>query len=1500
MSHLCRFLVFLLLVIPLAGNDRSHRLLPATQLVHLSREKAGQNDLQGALDLARSAVAADPAFGQAWKQQGRVQMLLGNLDQALDSLEKADRLLAKDAQVQVWIIRILSQQQDFEKLVERMDNLPETAAELIDDSLIRDFLLKLLGRPEQRLAERMCRRWEALSRRENSRRAATALRAVISGEPERAESVLKTTPGIQEPERPLVALAWTQIGLAHLQHRRIEAAAAALERSLELLPDDLTSLRELGWAYRSLGRNREAAVTWRKGIAKSDQAATWWTWIAEAQLESGDLNSALQAVGQGLASTPGHERARTLKLMLLLLEGDEGSVRRYENQLDLQPDGRQVKGMGRALAHRRQGEFEAAAREFEGLLQAGPEDRELKNLLADSYARWASQAGVTGAVEPLQKLVALDPARVGAWRDLGWSHWSQGRHLEAIQAWDKAFSNGIDNHNELAEQLIGVIAEEECPVSIAGLYRAWRPGASLLDLGLKFFSEGRREAARIILVAACESPEKLPVAGLHLAYLEARTGRCDDVPDRLLPFLRAHLPDLSADQVDMATAALRNCRANSVLAVAKGISGRLRGAESLLAKQIAELLQQEGNARRAAQDEEGMLAHYAAAVELDASQLDWSSLVSLQNREVAENIRALLIRTADQTSSGTVREGIRGWLEFSQGNPAGAIQHYQASLAGDADQPELRLALLRLLVGQDRFEEARSASQWFKEEITGGRTALRSYLAEAHTLLGETSEAVELWRQSHLSYPGSPHYAMEYARQLARNCQPEEAVEVIQSLLALGDYPRALELQAEIAADQGRPAEVLELTERGLALENSRGLLRLRLEAAEELGQYQSVIEAARALMAKQEAAAPAVAAVLRALFASGRYEEAERLASDSLQSDPAFLQAFLQLRDLAILKGDIRRRIELEEVIQNLRPWDTDARRRLALAWAEAGDFHTSRKVLGPLAASSPSEAIPLLVYQRLTSCDCPGRNTSSQLVSHLHWLAGTGYRLVTPADLRAGQSRQPAMVMLLDPEPESLPEIDRLLGRIGGRAMLVLSSAHQRTGVQGTVPAQLLASLQANGRWLVASRGRFGIQTAGNRTGAPQDPAADPVDLAYTSDPAGFVRMEETSPMPFPGRSVPASWTSEELARHMTRNPLVVARLDLAKTLSWSRQFERADRWFRRAREAGADPAELYYHWGVNAYHEGDLPSALQRLRQASALAPESQKIKSALTRAENRKDFVLTLNGRNWEDSDDRRAVSYGAELGGYLHDRFRAGIFADRNRWERENWTGERGTRSGASLLTHLGGGWRLQAEAWSLNLDGPRNRLGWKTNLHLPMRAWSGWVELDAERDEIGTLEALQQGLRASRYGVTGYTRLATSWDFTLSPSFTNRTDGNATRTLEGRLVYRAMEWPFLGIGYSFRVADSDRNPPEYWAPVGLQQHQIYVALRGDAGRLRYALTGRGGYADQQGTDWRFTWGIRPQVGLRLTQRLSLTGEFIRLDTPVYRAETWLVGLTQRF
>jgi tetratricopeptide (TPR) repeat protein len=360
------------------------------------------------------------------------------------------------------------------------------------------------------------------------------------------------------------------------------------------------------------------------------------------------------------------------------------------------------------------------------------------------------------------------------------------------------------------------------------------------------------------------------------------------------------------------------------------------------------------------------------------------------------------------------------------------------------------------------------------------------------------------------------------------------------------------------------------------------------------------------------------------------------------------------------------------------------------------------------------------------------------------------------------------------------------------------------------------------------------------------------------------------------------------------------VRARLELAKVLYWECQYERADQWFRKAEALGADPADVHFHWGNNAYQEGDLPSAIEKLRTAKELDPAAKRTDPALERAESRKKLLLDLDYDGWHDKDNRSYLQYGANIGGYVSDRLRLDLFADRNRWARKGLGDEKGTRVGAGALWHFADEYRLTGKIWQMSLDHISDHFGGLVNVHIPNALLAGNIELEAAREEIDTVEAVRKKILSSRFELNSYSRIKDEWDLNIVPSYTHRSDNNDTYMLEASFGKRLHEWPFLSAGYTLRLADSDRNPPEYWAPKGLQEHQLYVLTRGEYKHLHYYCALRGGLAEEFNTDWRFVWGTRLILDYTVLSRLTLTGEINYLDLPTYNRTAWRLGIKYIF
>ena len=465
-----------------------------------------------------------------------------------------------------------------------------------------------------------------------------------------------------------------------------------------------------------------------------------------------------------------------------------------------------------------------------------------------------------------------------------------------------------------------------------------------------------------------------------------------------------------------------------------------------------------------------------------------------------------------------------------------------------------------------------------------------------------------------------------------------------------------------------------------------------------------------------------------------------------------------------------------------------------------------------------------------------------------------------------------------------ESEPAFQKRLTQVFERASATVAEA----------PAQVLVYPQGD-------YGQASLDSRPDYAEAYREAVAAHFDLAIFYDDSGFL-APGFDPLRIPARVVPARWDADRLAEHLQReNPAVRGQLELAKLLYWNRQHEEANYWFQRALAAGADPKEIAFNWGANAHQQGDVPTALRELKKAQKLNPASPKVAETLANAEERKRPRLHLGGRYWEDNEDRSYGQFRAGADGFVRDYLRLGGFADYNRWQTDGLGDERGTRLGVDALWFVQPQVWLEGRLWQLQMESDLSDLvGGEVRLHLPNRWLGGYAELGYSRDEIETVEALRADIQADTYELATYSRLFDKVDVFANGRYLDRTDGNSTWLLFGRAVYRLQEWPYLGLGYLFRFGDSDTDPPEYWAPEELEQHQLYASLRGDWHRLNYSLSGQAGYSREQQADWEFIWGGNARLDLALTRRLFLSLEGVYQESSTYNRTTGTAGLTLRF
>lgn len=701
-----------------------------------------------------------------------------------------------------------------------------------------------------------------------------------------------------------------------------------------------------------------------------------------------------------------------------------------------------------------------------------------------------------------------------------------------------------------------------------------------------------------------------------------------------------------------------------------------------------------------------------------------------------------------------------------------------------------------------------------------------------------------------------------------------------------------------------------------------------------------------------------------RGLEALNREEEAIAFHRGLVERSPVFLPSAIALRDLYSRDRQFRKARQWAENGLKLRPWDPFMINRYAQSMAESDRYRRALKALRKLADEDSGAVVPVLVYDLVTSCDYEGRISTGRIEEHIKALRSAGYRFLLPADLRGEDFDLSVMLIVIDADRDVVEALDDVLeahdakmiyaGRrevfmhrvpgkpspeervrllSGGRWAMASSGGSDRSRVavreDGTQGNPLTHSLpeekespdayreridrtlskwsatlsDASVKLLVypgGDDGHMSLDTDESAVADLREIAGRHFDYAVIRDDNGFA-LPEAAPMRLLARWVPSGWSRDDLMEHLTtEHPYAGAELQLAKTLYWHRQHERAHVRFKRALEEGADPGEVYYHWGANALELGDWPSAREKFDMAQPLLGDDERLARAERRLENAYRPEIRLDGVAWKDNEERSHWEAGGAAHVYATDRIRLGGRYSGNAWERDGFGTVRGTRGLLAGRVYLYEQIWLDAEGGRLWLEDLPDRWIHDISLHVPNRWLSGFMELSAARHEIETVETIQADIFSDRYMLATYSRLWDQWDLFANGVYYRRDDKNDTAMLYGRFLRRLSEWPYAGAGYLFRFGDSDFDPEAYWAPEDLRQHQLYANVRGETHGVNLSLSGQAGYARERDTDWRFVWGARGGAAVNLAQRLKLQAEIYYFEGPVYNRITGTVSLVGKF
>lgn len=736
-------------------------------------------------------------------------------------------------------------------------------------------------------------------------------------------------------------------------------------------------------------------------------------------------------------------------------------------------------------------------------------------------------------------------------------------------------------------------------------------------------------------------------------------------------------------------------------------------------------------------------------------------------------------------------------------------------------------------------------------------------------------------------------------------------------------------------------------------------------EALDGFAAATSTLAAARASLPDDPGSASMSLLLGRSLAATGRTGEAVEWNGSLVQRNSDFTAGLVFLRDQEILRERPRNAIPYAERLCEARPWDEMAARRYAMTLAEADGFSRAIRILEPLAARDEKEVTALLLYDNTTPFDYAGMNTVSQMISHVSSLVKTGFSFVNSAPIDRLHGQTAAMILvdpdsavvealdvafqangaraviMVNPEnlrrslprklsPARLSELKRS-GRwqIGVTLSGPGSATVRADGVKGNplthriIEDGVLESLEAmtnrleailspaasalgsgGPRWLYYPGGDYGqasLDTDRTAMNVLSNVVARYFGAAFFKDDSGFI-SPVADKLRLPAKSVPATWSPEMLLNHVRNgNPVVRARLELAKLFYWHGQSEAASHWFRKARDAGADAYEVTFNQAANAAMGGDLPVALRKSREAVKLAPRDDPRPAKLQeKALDMRRPTASLSGTAWQDNEDRSYWEGGVAAEGPVRDWLRWNAGMSRHHWETTNVGTEEGSRADLGFLAYVAPEVWLQAGLQEWFMDDVSDVNGWQARLHVPNHLFRGNVEFTSQREMMETVEALRKGITAHREGIETYSRIYDFWDCFLDGAITDRSDGNSTWWVNGRFVRRLKETPYIGVGYAGRFADSTMTVPEYWSPESLEQHQLYAAWQGTGVKWNGQLSGQAGYAKERDTNWRYVWGGRAAASYRFTPRLSAGGDVNYQGGPVYERATVDAFVTLRW
>lgn len=357
------------------------------------------------------------------------------------------------------------------------------------------------------------------------------------------------------------------------------------------------------------------------------------------------------------------------------------------------------------------------------------------------------QAGETNAAaQAFRTALLIAPRDPVINRELAWLIWNEDQE-KALASLDVLVQSNVEDRDALIRRVLSQLAETGNEAKALELYKHWKPGYTLSELGITLFKAGRRLAAVPFLEAAWEADQNRAGVALYLAYTDSRRGKWNRVNSYLKTYLEQAPAALDEDQADLLWDCALSIKIDPAMTdIWKQLEPRYP-AELQKRVALAGRFEKAAAAARRRNDAPTALYLYRQTMALDPNRVGWADWSLLEDKTLKPaDVSAALTALLPRIVNPALRDGVTARIAHYQGDLDAAVQGYRKSLSVLPSQLTLRLFLVRDLLAGSKHDESRQELKAI--ELMGEKAAGQNQkdLAEFWLEVGDVPRAVELDR----------------------------------------------------------------------------------------------------------------------------------------------------------------------------------------------------------------------------------------------------------------------------------------------------------------------------------------------------------------------------------------------------------------------------------------------------------------------------------------------------------------------------------------------------------------------------------------------------------------------------------------------------------------------------------------------------------------------------------------------------------------------------------